>query len=156
MNYIKYIFIIGIFFISNTYAEDLTDIEISAPILSGQDLTHEAITDINTKNAVDGGDLLKSINGINTIRRGGHGLDPVIRGQSDQRINSSLDGAIIYGACSAKMDPASTYANIMNYDSITVIKGTQSVMHGAGGPGGVIKYERVTEPLMGSCEKKII
>ena len=154
MNYIKYIFIIGIFSIGNTYAEDLTDIEISAPILSGQDLTHEAITDINTKNAVDGGDLLKSINGINTIRRGGHGLDPVIRGQSDQRINSSLDGAIIYGACSAKMDPASTYANIMNYDSITVIKGTQSVMHGAGGPGGVIKYERVTEPLAGSMSKK--
>ena len=81
-------------------------------------------------------------------------LDPVIRGQSDQRINSSLDGAIIYGACSAKMDPASTYANIMNYDSITVIKGTQSVMHGAGGPGGVIKYERVTEPLMGSLSTK--
>ena len=67
MNNIKYIFIIGIFSISNAYAEDLTDIEISAPILSGQDLTHEAITDINTKNAIDGGDLLKSINGINTI-----------------------------------------------------------------------------------------
>ena len=132
---------------SNLYAEDLTDIQISAPVLNTQDLTNEAIEDINTKNAIDGGDLLRSINGISTIRRGGHGLDPVIRGQSDQRLNSSIDGAIVYGACSSKMDPASTYVNIENYDSITVIKGSQSVLYGAGGPGGVVRYERVTEPL---------
>ena len=56
------------------------------------------------------------VNGISTIRRGGHGLDPVIRGQSDQRLNSSIDGAIVYGACASKMDPASTYVNIENYD----------------------------------------
>ena len=154
MNNIKYIFIIGIFSISNAYAEDLTDIEISAPVLNTQDLTNQAIEDINTKNAIDGGDLLKSINGISTIRRGGHGLDPVIRGQSDQRLNSSIDGAIVYGACSSKMDPASTYVNIENYDSITVIKGSQSVLYGAGGPGGVIRYERITEPLTHSQPSK--
>ena len=45
------------------------------------------------------------------------------------------------------MDPASTYVNIENYDSITVIKGSQSVIYGAGGPGGVVRYERITEPL---------
>ena len=45
------------------------------------------------------------------------------------------------------MDPASTYVNIENYDSITVIKGSQSVLYGAGGPGVVVRYERVTEPL---------
>ena len=132
---------------TNIYAEDLTDIQISAPIINSQDLTNQAIKDINTKNAIDGGDLLRSINGINTIRRGGHGLDPVIRGQSDQRLNSFIDGAVVYGACSSKMDPASTYVNIENYDSISVIKGSQSVLYGAGGPGGVIRYERITEPL---------
>ena len=139
---------------SNLYAEDLTDIQISAPVLNTQDLTNQAIEDINTKNAIDGGDLLKSINGISTIRRGGHGLDPVIRGQSDQRLNSSIDGAIVYGACSSKMDPASTYVNIENYDSITVIKGSQSVLYGAGGPGGVVRYERITEPLAHSQPSK--
>ena len=138
---------IGLFIFSNIFAEDLTDIQISAPVLNSQDLTNEAIEDINTKNAIDGGDLLRSINGVSTIRRGGHGLDPVIRGQSDQRLNSSIDGAIVYGACSSKMDPASTYVNIENYDSITVIKGSQSVIYGAGGPGGVVRYERITEPL---------
>ena len=147
MKTLKYLGLLIAFTSIHSYAEDLTGIQITAPILSGQDITEQAIQDVNTKNAVDGGDLLKSINGISVIRRGGHGLDPVIRGQSDQRLNSFLDGAMVYGACSSKMDPASTYANIENYDSITVIKGTQSVIHGAGGPGGVIKYERVTEPL---------
>lgn len=154
MDKTKYLYLFIILFINNLSAQDLTDIQISAPVLSEHDITHQAITDINTKNAIDGGDLLKNINGINTIRRGGHGLDPVIRGQSDQRLNSFLDGAIVYGACSSKMDPASTYANIENYDSISVIKGTQSVMHGAGGPGGIIMYERVTEPLQQNISNK--
>ena len=143
-----YIFCLMTLIIStNIYAEDLTDIQITAPELSSQDLTNQAIEDINTKNAIDGGDLLRSINGISTIRRGGHGLDPVVRGQSDQRLNSFLDGAVVYGACSSKMDPASTYVNIENYDSISVIKGSQSVLYGPGGPGGVVRYERITEPL---------
>ena len=147
MNIYKNLLLIFLIAFSNLHAEDLTDIQISAPVLNSQDMTNQAIEDINTKNAIDGGDLLRSINGISTIRRGGHGLDPVIRGQSDQRLNSSIDGAIVYGACSSKMDPASTYVNIENYDSITVIKGSQSVIYGAGGPGGVVRYERVTEPL---------
>ena len=110
-------------------------------------ISNEAIEEVDTRNAVDGGDLLKNINGVNAIRRGGHGLDPVIRGQSDQRLNTFLDGAMVYGACSAKMDPASTYANVNNYDSVTVIKGTQSVLFGAGGPGGIVSFKRVTNPV---------
>ena len=145
MKYHTYIF--AVIFTSNILqAEELTDIQISAPVLENALIKNEAITDINTKNAIDGGDLLKSINGVNTIRRGGHGLDAVIRGQSDQRLNTFLDGAMVYGACSSKMDPATTYANIENYDSISLIKGSQSVMYGAGGPGGIISFERITEP----------
>ena len=154
MNTKKNILIIILFAFSNLHAEDLTDIQITAPKLLDSDITNQAISDINTKNAVDGGDILRSINGINTIRRAGHGLDPVIRGQSDQRLNSFIDGAMVYGACSIKMDPASTYANIENFDSISVIKGTQSVLFGAGGPGGIVRYERVTEPLESNTSGK--
>ena len=152
MNKVYIICLMTLIISTNMNAEDLTDIQITAPVLNSQDLTKQAIEDINTKNAIDGGDLLRSINGINTIRRGGHGLDPVIRGQSDQRLNSFLNGAIVYGACSSKMDPASTYVNIENYDSISVIKGSQSVLYGPGGPGGVIRYETITEPLYQSTK----
>ena len=133
--------------ISNVSAEELTDIQISSPVMDKATISNEAIEEIDTRNAVDGGDLLKNINGVNAIRRGGHGLDPVSRGQSDQRLITFLDGAMVYGACSSKMDPASTYANVNNYDSVTVIKGTQSVLFGAGGPGGAVSFKRVTNPV---------
>tara|TARA_Y100000768_G_scaffold376884_1_gene349457 strand:- start:3205 stop:5196 length:1992 start_codon:yes stop_codon:yes gene_type:complete len=136
-----------IILVTNISAEELTDIQISSPVMDKATISNEAIEEIDTRNAVDGGDLLKNINGVNTIRRGGHGLEAVIRGQSDQRLNTFLDGAMVYGACSAKMDPASTYANVNNYDSVTVIKGTQSVLFGAGGPGGTVSFKRVTNPV---------
>ena len=140
-------FVFSITLITNVSAEDLTDIQISSPVMDKATISNEAIEEVDTRNAVDGGDLLKNINGVNAIRRGGHGLDPVIRGQSDQRLNTFLDGAMVYGACSSKMDPASTYANVNNYDSVTVIKGTQSVLFGAGGPGGAVSFKRVTNPV---------
>ena len=141
------LFVFSITLITNVSAEDLTDIQISSPVMDKATISNEAIEEVDTRNAVDGGDLLKNINGVNAIRRGGHGLDPVIRGQSDQRLNTFLDGAMVYGACSSKMDPASTYANVNNYDSVTVIKGTQSVLFGAGGPGGAVSFKRVTNPV---------
>jgi iron complex outermembrane receptor protein len=140
-------FVFSITLITNVSAEELTDIQISSPVMDKATISNEAIEEVDTRNAVDGGDLLKNINGVNTIRRGGHGLEAVIRGQSDQRLNTFLDGAMVYGACSAKMDPASTYANVNNYDSVTVIKGTQSVLFGAGGPGGIVSFKRVTNPV---------
>ena len=139
-------FVFSITFITNVSAEELTDIQISSPVMDKAIISNEAIEEVDTRNAVDGGDLLKNINGVNAIRRGGHGLEAVIRGQSDQRLNTFLDGAMVYGACSAKMDPASTYANVNNYDSVTVIKGTQSVLFGAGGPGGGVSFKRLTNP----------
>ena len=140
-------FVFSITLIINVSAEELTDIQISSPVMDKATISNEAIEEVDTRNAVDGGDLLKNINGVNAIRRGGHGLEAVIRGQSDQRLNTFLDGAMVYGACSAKMDPASTYANVNNYDSVTVIKGTQSVLFGAGGPGGIVSFKRVTNPV---------
>ncbi len=137
----------SIILLTNVSAEELTDIQISSPVMDKATISNEAIEEIDTRNAVDGGDLLKNINGVNAIRRGGHGLEAVIRGQNDQRLNTFLDGAMVYGACSAKMDPASTYANVNNYDSVTVIKGTQSVLFGAGGPGGIVSFKRVTNPV---------
>ena len=118
----------GFALISNAMAEELTDIQISSPVMDKATISNEAIEEVDTRNAVDGGDLLKNINGVNAIRRGGHGLDPVIRGQSDQRLNTFLDGAMVT-AYAYENDPASTY-NVNNYDSVTVIKGIQSVLFG--------------------------
>ncbi|MCV6638473.1 TonB-dependent copper receptor [Candidatus Albibeggiatoa sp. nov. NOAA] len=92
--------------------------------------------------AVDGGDFLRNTTGVSGTRMGGHGIDPIIRGQNQNRLNIILDDAYTFSACPNRMDPASGYANMESYDNITVIKGVQSVIDGHGGSGGTVKFER--------------
>ncbi|MGD8875082.1 MAG: TonB-dependent copper receptor [Gammaproteobacteria bacterium] len=92
----------------------------------------------------DGGELLRDLPGIAGRRLGGRGIDPIIRGQSRNRLNILLDGAYVFGGCPNRMDPPTTYSSMNAYDSMTVIKGNQTVIYGGGGPGGTVLFERIT------------
>jgi iron complex outermembrane receptor protein len=94
--------------------------------------------------AADGGELLRDLPGISGSRMGGRGIDPIIRGQSQNRLNILLDGAYVFGGCPNRMDPPTTYSSMNGYDSMTVIKGNQTVIYGGGGPGGTVLFERRT------------
>ncbi len=90
----------------------------------------------------DGGELLRDLTGVSGSRMGGRGIDPVIRGQQQNRLNVLLDGAYIYGACPNRMDPPTTYSASESYDRVVVLKGNQSVIYGPGGSGGTVLFER--------------
>ena len=92
--------------------------------------------------AADGADLLRAVNGISASRMGGRGLDPVIRGQSQGRVNVLVDGAYILGACPNRMDPPSSFAAIQTWDQVVVMKGVQTLLWGGGGSGGTVIFER--------------
>lgn len=92
--------------------------------------------------AADGGDLLRSIPGVSGTRLGGKGIDPAIRGQSQNRLNILIDGAYVHGGCPNRMDPPASFANIEAYDQITVLKGVQTLQYGGGGSGGTVLFER--------------
>ncbi|MGB5438951.1 MAG: TonB-dependent receptor plug domain-containing protein, partial [Gammaproteobacteria bacterium] len=92
----------------------------------------------------DGGELLRNIPGISGIRQGGRGIDPIIRGQTNNRLNILLDGAYVHGGCPNRMDPPTAYTSMNSYDNIIVIKGSQSVIYGGGGSGGTLLFERRT------------
>jgi iron complex outermembrane receptor protein len=96
----------------------------------------------STGKPADGGAWMKKIPGVSGVRMGGHGVDPVVRGQKATQVNVILDGAFVHGGCPNRMDPPSSYANPAGYDLITVLKGTQSLVYGAGGPGGTVLFER--------------
>lgn len=100
--------------------------------------------ELQPDSSADGGELLRNISGISGARMGGRGIDPIIRGQGQNRLNILLDGAYIHGGCPNRMDPPSTYASRDGYDRITVIKGSQTVIYGGGGPGGTVLFERYT------------
>ena len=96
------------------------------------------------KPSADGGDFLRHIPGVSGVRMGGHGIDPIIRGQSQTRLNILLDGAYIHGGCPNRMDPPTSYTTLETYDSVTVLKGSQTVIYGGGGSGGTVLFERKT------------
>ncbi len=91
----------------------------------------------------DGGEWILEVPGVTGVRMGTHGIDPVIRGQKNNQLNVLLGGAYIFGGCPNRMDPPSSYATPEIYDSALVIKGMQSLIYGAGGPGGTVLYERL-------------
>ncbi len=95
----------------------------------------------------DGADYLQSIPGITAGRFGGHGLEPFIRGQSQNQLNIIADDSFTFGGCPNRMDPPSAYLDIDTYDTITVTKGYQSVLNGPGAAGGAVILERQAPKL---------
>lgn len=102
--------------------------------------------------AHDGADYLKTIPGFSVIRKAGTDGDPVLRGMAGSRINILLDGQQILGGCGGRMDPPTAYVFPETYDSITVLKGPQTVLYGPGNSAGTVLFERkmphFTEPAV--------
>lgn len=92
--------------------------------------------------AHDGADLLKSIPGFAVIRKGGTDGDPLFRGMAASRLSILLDGETILGGCGNRMDPPTAYVFPEEYDSVTVLKGPQSVKHASGSSAGTVMFER--------------
>lgn len=92
----------------------------------------------------DGGEFLRAIPGVSSGRIGGHGLEPVIRGQQQNRLNVIGDGAFQYGACPNRMDPPTSISGFEAYDEIIVERGYQTVTNGPGGSGGTVSMKRTT------------
>jgi iron complex outermembrane recepter protein len=92
--------------------------------------------------AHDGADYLKTIPGFSVIRKGGTDGDPVLRGMAGSRVGILLDGQQILGGCGGRMDPPTAYVYPAAYDRITVVKGPQTVLAGAGMSAGAVLFER--------------
>ncbi len=92
--------------------------------------------------AHDGADYLKTIPGFSVVRKGGTDGDPVLRGMAGSRLGVLLDGQQILGGCGGRMDPPTAYVFPAAYDRITVLKGPQTVLYGAGMSAGTVLFER--------------
>ncbi len=103
-------------------------------------ITVLASDQLHSGNAKDAGDLLRSAPGVSSGRMGGHGLDPRVRGLGESSIRVLIDGAEIHGGCPNRMDPPSSYAAMESHDSVTVLRGVQTLRFGSA-PGTVL-FER--------------
>ncbi|MDR5899621.1 TonB-dependent receptor [Halomonas vilamensis] len=97
--------------------------------------------------AADAAEWLRRLNGVEAIRMGGHGLDPVIRGQQGNALNVLIDGGYVFGGCPNRMDPPTAYAPLQSFDRVIVSRGVTTLQHGAGGSGGTIEFVREAPTL---------
>jgi iron complex outermembrane receptor protein len=91
--------------------------------------------------AHDGADYLKSIPGFAVTRKGGTDGDPMLRGMAGSRMSILVDGQNILGGCNGRMDAPTAYIFPEVFDSLTVLKGPQSVVNGPGNSAGVVMFE---------------
>ena len=71
-------------------------------------------------------DITERLGGVSLMRRGSYAMEPVLNGMSGARINITIDGMKMFGACTDNMDPITSYIEPFNLSSI-------QVMHGTGG-----------------------
>lgn len=116
---------------------------VTAPLMSAPlTLNIDAKAPQQPMPANDGAAFLKTTAGFNVIRKGGTSGDPVFRGQAASRLNLVVDGMSFAGGCGSRMDPPTAYIFPESYDTVTIIKGPQTVAHGAGNSAGVVLFEQ--------------
>ena len=86
-------------------------------------------------------DYLSESSKINMIKRGSYAWEPTINNMSTERTVITIDGMRIFGACTDKMDPVTSYVEVSNLSEAKVASGQQASCHGAT-IGGSIDLKR--------------
>lgn len=69
------------------------------------------------------GQFLEESSKINMIKRGNYAWEPTINNMLSDRISVTIDGMQIFGACTDKMDPITSYVDISNLERVAVFSG---------------------------------
>ncbi|MBL4855683.1 MAG: TonB-dependent copper receptor [Idiomarina sp.] len=128
-----------------SYANETTDIQERIVII-GESMQSPSEWVVDSKQprqplpAHDAGDFLKSLAGFSATRKGGASADPLFRGMGAGRLTIVNDGQMLQGGCSSRMDPPTAYITPQSYDSVTIVKGPQTVLFA--GSAASIHFER--------------
>lgn len=67
---------------------------------------------------------------ITLIKRGAYAWEPMINGMTSERLNITIDGMHIFGACTDKMDPVTSYVDVSNLQEINIASGQSGTSTG--------------------------
>ena len=74
--------------------------------------------------------LMGHLDGISLIKRGSYAMEPQLNGFSGGQLNITISGMKMFGACTDKMDPVTSYIEPTNLKSITLEHGTNAGLYG--------------------------
>ncbi len=103
------------------------------------------------KMAVSVDEFLASSDNISFIKRGAYAWEPLLNNMSTERSTLTIDGMHIFGACTDKMDPVTSYVESNNLSTIDIKSGQEGSLHGAT-VAGSIDLKRKSTPF--DMEKK--
>ncbi|WP_068940370.1 TonB-dependent receptor plug domain-containing protein [Chryseobacterium timonianum] len=103
------------------------------------------------KMAVSVDEFLASSDKISFIKRGAYAWEPLLNNMSTERSVITLDGMRIFGACTDKMDPVTSYMESNTLSGIDIKSGQEGSSHGAT-IAGSIDLKRKSTPF--GLEKK--
>mgnify|MGYP001587300483 CR=1 FL=1 len=81
--------------------------------------------------------LIQRTEGANIISRGNFAQDPMLRSYKNSQINVTLNGMRMFGACTDRMDPITSYAETSNLESISVSHGGNADLNSNALGGGL-------------------
>lgn len=82
------------------------------------------------------------LSGMSLIKRGAYALEPQLNGFSGGQINVTIDGMRMFGACTDKMDPITSYIEPTNLNSISIRQGSNGAINGST-IGGTIDFSLI-------------
>jgi iron complex outermembrane receptor protein len=115
-------------------------------------LNNRSVLDLHQSSRFSSIDKINArLDGISLVRRGAYAMEPQMHGFSGGQINITIDGMRMFGACTDKMDPVTSYIEPDNLESLEITHGTSGNHHGStvGGSFDMLLKEPDTSPDRG-------
>ncbi|MEE9364073.1 MAG: TonB-dependent receptor [Cellulophaga sp.] len=88
-------------------------------------------------------EFLEKSSKITMIKRGNYAWEPAMNNMTSDRISVTIDGMQIFGACTDKMDPITSYVDTSNLSEAHISSGQQGAENGQTIGGGIdLKLDR--------------
>ena len=82
-------------------------------------------------------EFLESSRSINMVKRGAYAWEPTMNDMASERLAITIDGMQIFGACTDKMDPITSYVDVSNLSEAEIGSGQQGAVFGNTIGGGI-------------------
>ncbi|WP_417872745.1 TonB-dependent receptor plug domain-containing protein [Xanthomarina gelatinilytica] len=134
------IFGLGFLFSALTFAQELEatvekdTTQLDEVILIGQRKLSNYRQE-KTLSSID--EYLEKSNRITMIKRGNYAWEPSLNNMDSQRLVVTIDGMQIFGACTDKMDPITSYVDVSNLEQVSIDSGQEGTENGHCVGGGI-------------------
>ncbi|WP_310992449.1 TonB-dependent receptor plug domain-containing protein [Aequorivita marina] len=127
-------------FMSQSYAQEnpsdslkLINLSEVVVITAGKTLNHQK----QRKPLSTLDEFLESSRSINMVKRGAYAWEPTMNDMASERLAVTIDGMQIFGACTDKMDPITSYVDVSNLSEAEIGSGQQGAVFGNTIGGGI-------------------